>query len=747
MTETVRHFFKRIFADFDRTGFAAFLCCIIGFTLLSGSYIPTLLRPFILSYPKFFAAQTFVVLMLILLLWRIPVSRPWVSGGLDGQLSKCFFPSLLLLYFLWNMVSMSWAVWPYGAYHYVSREAVYFALAFCACLLLTNRKRWLTTGKFFSGAIFLAALLQTVVILRQYMPQRHELPLRRVISIFLSHPYMSGNPNTAVSIVLLAVLLSIGFAIRSTFPGAEGGRGRMSKIFSWVFCLATLIVASFIIYAASSLAGYIAVIVASLAYFICLFPFSRRATIVGGIMVLIIASALFTVCHTPTRQRIINNLYGRESTLQARGIMWIAATEMTIDRPLQGSGPSGYLSRYYEFEPPLGRVTRYTKAVIPNHPHNEFLRVSSELGLIGLALYFLVLAVPLVISYPALRASPSDFQPVGFAFWCALLAFITQTSFGISVISIDFALPFWSLVGLLASVAYWPKKSHFDDGITESVSSERSDANQTVESCGPQNPDTGRKKRKFFVAFQILLTCLLIFYWHEFAVKGYADVYRLREAHVILRGLNEMRSKGLHEEERESFIETADHLEKVLQKSSSRQIMPHEILRFRLRAGRVLTACGLHGRAIEHLEYVQDAVPGLINVEAYLGCSYLADGHDAEAEKLLTNYLENHPDDHRWYPYLWRVDRAATLNLLGFQVFEVDDLANSARVGMLAGYYANAGLWEGIEQLIEELQRRERKEGIHEIGDLLEAVRQKTSDPAIEKEVLQLENKLKMRNQ
>ncbi len=420
---------------------------------------------------------------------------------------------------------------------------------------------------------------------------------------------------------------------------------------------------------------------------------------------------------------------------------------MTIDRPLQGSGPSGYLSRYYEFEPPLGRVTRYTKAVIPNHPHNEFLRVSSELGLIGLALYFLVLAVPLVISYPALRASPSDFQPVGFAFWCALLAFITQTSFGISVISIDFALPFWSLVGLLASVAYWPKKSHFDDGITESVSSERSDANQTVESCGPQNPDTGRKKRKFFVAFQVLLTCLLIFYWHEFAVKGYADVYRLREAHVILRDMNDMHSQGLHKEEKESFIETADHLEKVLQKSSSRQIMPHEILRFRLRAGRVLTACGLHGRAIEHLEHVQDAVPGLINVEAYLGRSYLAAGQAAQAEKLLTNYLENHPDEHRWYPYLWQVNRAAALNILSFQVFEVDDLTNPERVGMLAGYYVNAGLWENIGRLIEDLYRRGRQEGIHEIENLLQLVGRRTSDPAVEEEVNKLEDMLKMRNQ
>lgn len=443
---------------------------------------------------------------------------------------------------------------------------------------------------------------------------------------------------------------------------------------------------------------------------------------------LALASGVGLLAHPRTGERIISGFYGAETTLQARGIWWVGAVDMALDRPLTGHGPAGYTALYYEYEPPLGRRSRFTRQHIATHPHNEFLRIWAELGLIGAALYGLLLAAAFAAAYTAVRDGPPAFRPIGFGFWAAGLAFVTQIAFGIAALHIDFALPYWLLLGLLASAAYWRR-----EGAEPAASGEGE-----AEGAAAGNP--GLSKR-FLQILAVVLILLAGWYWWQWGVKSYGSqvgLARLQGAIPILTRLGE---EGLQEGDKHRAEAVAEHAEELMRDNMPALLIPQEKLRSNIAIARALMRCGLYEDALRHLERVQDAAPGMTYVEGYLGLSYLHTGRHERAGYYLGKYLEKYPDLTHYYPYLWEVDREAATRLLYYQVFYEDVFSNPERVGMLARFYETLGWLDALGLLAESVEEAGQEASLEAIIRLLASMRQAALSDGREEELQELKSR------
>lgn len=73
--------------------------------------------------------------------------------------------------------------------------------------------------------------------------------------------------------------------------------------------------------------------------------------------------------------------FANTSTTDFRPLTWLDTVDMIKERPLTGFGPGSYWYAY-----PEHRVRYKGARVVSGHPHNEFLEVASEYGLVGFGL-------------------------------------------------------------------------------------------------------------------------------------------------------------------------------------------------------------------------------------------------------------------------------------------------------------------------------------------------------------------------
>lgn len=93
--------------------------------------------------------------------------------------------------------------------------------------------------------------------------------------------------------------------------------------------------------------------------------------------------------------------------------MWLNTLELIEHRPLLGYGAGGFAPAYERL---VAERYRNWRATPTTDPHNQFLRVAAEFGLIGLAFFVAVIVVA------ALRAARSPWRGLGRALllgWCA----------------------------------------------------------------------------------------------------------------------------------------------------------------------------------------------------------------------------------------------------------------------------------------------------------------------------------------
>ncbi len=638
--------------------------------------IPDAVFPINPTYLKYFAAQSVLVIAIFLRLFNSPREERLELRTSEGSQLTHAFPILLLLFGAWNLFSLTWAAWEFGATNEMLYFTTYLGLAFIFYLSLQSPERWMVFAKVFLVSVALAAAWQLQTTLRMALPN-DDLTIAKA---FLSRPLMFGNVNFSCSSVVTGALLSLGFLIIfvQSFWRDSNHQASPFSIVKALSCLAALIAFCAVLYFASSLAGYIAGFIAILAYVLCMLPCPKiRALLSFGIGVTAIA-AIVIILYTPKyRQRVTQWALQRGTTTRARMVWWTATGDMFVERPILGWGVGSYGSVYYRFSPPISDTGPPTRGVAATHPHNEFLRVAAELGSIGLILYFLIFIVTLVTSYRILQSADFRHRAIGFAAWAGLLGFLTQAALGKGIQIWDMALPFWILTGALAAMHRWAGASP------------------------ATTPSVPRRLQRFTA---ILIAPALLCWWIVGGVSGYRSMIHLKDAYnrvnALARFARKNKSQKNQQAVRATVRQAADDITKDLR--SCRPFCPVTTLPLRLRytLGINLTSVGLNARACEEFAKVDSMAPSFLVVEKFLARCQLRKGNKKQARDLLLSFLDHHPTRMDGYLMLAPLDLPAATRHLARQVLERDALSHPRRTATLARMLTVLQRWNDLKALL-----------------------------------------------
>ncbi len=126
----------------------------------------------------------------------------------------------------------------------------------------------------------------------------------------------------------------------------------------------------------------------------------------------------------------------------ARGrlIVWRRTLDMIVDHPLSGVGLGGWMFHY----PPYDRGEWITRYSAPQRPHNDFLWILSETGVVGLALYAWILGL---IGTHLWRTN--DIRGLGML--TGAVAYLGHSFFSFPRERVASTMLFWVVLGLVVS--------------------------------------------------------------------------------------------------------------------------------------------------------------------------------------------------------------------------------------------------------------------------------------------------------
>lgn len=182
-----------------------------------------------------------------------------------------------------------------------------------------------------------------------------------------------GFPNAVGQALFPVAILSLGFFIAIL-------KQKKDHLIQYIFFVSAFFLALLgIVFAKST--GSILAVLAGIGVFLLVFRQTRLPTIIIGI------GALIAVLLLPPHNTLKQELLAQNRSGQIRVAMWHEATWFLRDNPFKGAGLASYTDR----------ITPYHSQVngenieIFHHPHNMFLTMWVNIGLLGLTGYVLLL--------------------------------------------------------------------------------------------------------------------------------------------------------------------------------------------------------------------------------------------------------------------------------------------------------------------------------------------------------------------
>lgn len=255
-----------------------------------------------------------------------------------------------------------------------------------------------------------------------------------------------GDPNFFAQILLLIVPLAFVLIGRAR----ERARRRLYEAVT-----AVILGGIFFTY---SRGAAVAVGVQALLALPWLEPRRRRAALIGGAVVAVLLLLLPT--GFSTRLATINQLLpGQQETLEPdssfeeRRIVTTAAWRMFLDRPVLGAGAGNYTAHFDEYAAEIDSAARdylETGDDSRHYPHNVYLEVAAETGMVGLVSFLaLLLTAFLTLHDPVFqRPENRDLRPYARAFVLGLAGYLVAALF----LHGQFQRPFWLVLGLTAAL-------------------------------------------------------------------------------------------------------------------------------------------------------------------------------------------------------------------------------------------------------------------------------------------------------
>jgi len=618
--------------------------------------------PLFPSWPQYFGVQTLAAALVACgtFFWLKSPKLPKPSWG-------HLFVFLVVGYALWAAASCAWSTWPYGSRGHVIREMPFYVLCIAAALLCHTPGRWMTIARMFAVCAVAQAALQSIVIVSSAVT--NGWPLGKA---FLQRTIFYSNPNYSCAGLITAALILVGLVSSAVLarPEADGDKqiGRAcSRHAGWIAAsVLPLAVLAFVFVMAGALAGYIAAAVAVGAYLLCVLPIPRK-----GLLVLVLAGAAVAggavmLSSQPFLNRALDKVLAEESTAHVRVMYWLAAGDAFAQKPVAGWGAGTFAATYPRFKPPLASKLRYTRDKRPEHPHNEFVRVASELGLVGLTLYLAILGSAFVVSYMALRRQPTRVRLVGYAMWAGALAFVVQSAFGQAPMEWSFSSNFWLILGMLASSAWWGRHP--------------TDATQ------PADAPAGRR----WLAWLAVL--LVGWAWWSWGLGSYRSMVCARRAEEARKMLGQpnlaQRAFGLFREN--------------LDMARGRMLWPTQTLYHDYVVGWFLTDNGQYAEAEEYLTAnVLRPAPEMLKVRLLLARCRMAQQDVPSAVEHAAQYIARNPYDLGGYQVLAAADLRGAAARLEEHVDQREGYDDPAKVRYLLYLYSLLGEWKGATILVD----------------------------------------------
>jgi O-antigen ligase len=285
----------------------------------------------------------------------------------------------LALFGVWTVVSFVWATDLPLATDSVTRFALNFALFPIVLAFVVERRHVVALF-----AVFVAASVASVVYGLVADPSAGEPTEGRLAGAGI-------NPNELGAMLVVAVVLGVALGlVRSWHPLARGAAFAGAAVST---------VGLFLTLSRGALFGLaVAMLVAPLV----LGPGRRRAALVVMAIAALCAVAWFgVIASESSRERVTNPSAGGGS---GRTDLWRVGWRMVEDHPVRGVGVGNFPARSVDYHLRPGSTENDAYIVdTPKVPHNIYLAVLSELGIIGLILFVAVLVIPLAAAVRAAR--------------------------------------------------------------------------------------------------------------------------------------------------------------------------------------------------------------------------------------------------------------------------------------------------------------------------------------------------------
>ncbi|MDP6107313.1 MAG: hypothetical protein QGI33_02615, partial [Candidatus Brocadiia bacterium] len=318
------------------------------------------------------------------------------------------------------------------------------------------------------------------------------------------------------------------------------------------------------------------------------------------------------------------------------------------------------------------------------HPHCEFLRVAAEQGRIGLAFYLAVLGIPLAAAYRRLRRLDFGARAVGFAMWAGAVAYVVQSALGKAAMTWDFALPYWMLLGVLASASQLPPAG------------------------AEARPAAWRLTRRAWAAGTAVALGAMLVWWY-WGLRSYRSMLYLTDAKRATMEFLRGRGKSTG----------GESLEDRVRRARPGSLWPTRVLEREYIAGRTLRQVGHYERALAMLRQVHEQAPGAMETEWLMGQCYVAMGIlerragrderlaelDTEAVRWLRSYIRRHPTATDAYSNLATVHLKLATQLLWKQVLVRDKHPDAGRVHLLGSFFAYRDNWPAFEFFMAQLEQ------------------------------------------
>jgi hypothetical protein len=315
---------------------------------------------------------------------------------------------------------------------------------------------------------------------------------------------------------------------------------------------------------------------------------------------------------------------------------------------------------------------------------------------VGLLLYCVMVGAALVSGYRALRGAPFDLRAVGFALWAGLLGYLVQAALGKGVQAWDLALPYWMLLGTVASAALWKRPAG----------------------------RTARERPVWAWPACALAAVGLVLWWWLAAVGGYRSTLHLRTARERLRGFASYAEKNYKQADDPAVPERAREMaaliEPVISRAEPRCPLPTTPVKFRYWLGGNLSSLGAEEPACRQFRLVQGAAPGFLQVERHLAVCHLRKNKPRVARGYLVDFLTRHPGtDTEVYMALARIDLSRAARLLATQVAERDRFTHAPRTALMGRMLAGMGNWEDVRNLLRHTRRIGTPAALKALGEEL----------------------------